>query len=314
MRVGSVRAWPENEWPFMRGGLVFSALVSVTLLLVGCRLPGREGPVSESLVTSRQFCQQGVAAGERGQWQRAEDLLSEAVRTCPSDPDARRHYAEALWHRGQPEEAVAELEEATRLAVDNVELHVILAEKRLAMGEVELARQSAQSAIDIEPKLARAWAARGRVRRASGRPSQALSDYHRALGLAPEDPTILLEVAEVYRELNEPQRALAVLHRLADTYSPGEEPQQVLYLQGLAYGAVKRWDEAAESLSAASIRERPTPELLFRLGEAELHAGRPVQAVTAAQGALALDPQHPPARKLLTEAELALRPEGPVRR
>jgi tetratricopeptide (TPR) repeat protein len=255
-----------------------------------------------------------VAAGERGQWQRAEELLSEAVRTCPSDPDARRHHAQALWHRGKREEAVAELEEATRLAVDNAELHVLLAEKRLAMGEVELARQSAQSAIDVEPKLAGAWAMRGRVRRAAGRPREALSDYHRALGLAANDATILLGIAELYRELNEPQRALAALHRLADTYPPGEEPQQVLYLQGLAYGAVNRWEEAAESLWGASRRGRATPEMLFRLAEAELQAGRPVRAVSAAREALAADPQHQPARELLAEAELALRPEGPVRR
>ena len=298
----------------MRVGLVCSLLVAMTLLGAGCRLPGREGPVSESLVTSRQFCQQGVAAGERGQWQRAEELLSEAVRTCPSDPEARRHYAEALWHRGQREEAVAELEEATRLAVDNAESHVLLAEKRLAMGELELAGRSAQLAIDVDPKLAGAWFMRGRVRRAAGRAKQALSDYHRALGLAPNDPTTLLEIAEVYRELNEPQRALAALYRLADSYPPEEEPQQVLYLQGLAYGAVNRWDEAAESFSAASTRERPTPEILFRLAEAELHAERPVQAVTAAREALAEDPQHQPARALLAEAEAALRREGTVLR
>ena len=305
---GSVR----NQQVFLRVGLIFIALMTMLLMVSGCRLPGRDGPVSQSLVSSRQYCQRGVAAGERGQWQRAEELLSEAVRTCPTDPEARRHYAEALWQRGQGEEAIAELEEAIRLAVDCAELHVLLAEKRLAMGQVELARQSAQRAIDLEPKLGAAWAIRGRVKRAGGRPREALCDYHRALGLAPDDPAILLEIAEVYRELNEAQRALAALYRLADTYSPGEEPAQVLYLQGLAYGAVSRWEEAAESLSEALSRGPATPEVLVRLAEAELRVGRPVQAVTAAREALAVDPRHQPARALLAEAELALRPQGPA--
>jgi tetratricopeptide (TPR) repeat protein len=302
----------RNQQVFGRVDLILSAFLTMPLMLAGCRLPGREGPVSQSLVNSRQYCQRGVAAGERGQWQRAEELLYEAVRACPSDPEARRHYSEALWHRGQRDEAVAELQEAIRLAVDSAELHVLLAEKRSAMGEIELAWQSAQRAIDLEPKLAAAWAMRGRVKGAAGRPREALSDYHQALGLAPDDPAILLEIAEAHRELNEPQRALAALYRLADTYSPGDEPQQVLYLQGLAYGAVDRWDEAAESLSQAVVKGHPTPEILYRLGQAELHVGRPVQALTAAREALAIDPGHQPARELLAEAELALRPRGAI--
>ena len=288
--------------------------VALALSAAGCRLPGREGPVSESLVTSRQFCQQGVASIERGEWERAEELLADAVETCPLDPDARRYYAEALWHRGRREQALLQLEEASRLAFDDPTVSVLLAEKRLAAGHVELARQSAQYAIDLDPKHAGAWAVRGRVSRANGWPSQALADYHRALSLAPHDRTILLEIAELYRELNQPERAMAALYTLSDTYSPGEEPQQVLYLQGLAYGALKRWDEAVESLSAASVREQPTAEIHFRLGEAEWFSGRPAQAAAAAREALALDPDHQPSRELLGRAELALRPEGPLRR
>jgi tetratricopeptide (TPR) repeat protein len=288
--------------------------VVATLLMAGCSLPGRQGAVSRSLVASRRFTQEGVAAIERGQWQQAEEALAQAVRTCPFDPDARRHYAEALWHRGERDRAIAELEEAVRLAVDDAELHVVLAEKRLAMGHLELARRSAQHAIDLDPRLAAAWAIRGRVYRETGHPQRALADYHRVLGLAPQDRAILLETAELYRQLRQPERALAALHALADTYSAGREPREVLYLQGLTYADLQRWDEAVESLAAASVRERPTPEILCRLGEAELLAGRPDQAARAAREALALDPDHQPSRRLLDRAELVSRPDGPVMR
>jgi tetratricopeptide (TPR) repeat protein len=247
---------------------------------------------------------------ERGEWQRAEELLAQAVETCPADPDARRHYAEALWHQGRRERAVAELEEAARLAVDDAESHVRLAEKRLAMGHTALARQSAQHAVDLDPRLADAWAIRGRVRRAAGQSRKALADYHRALGLAPGDRGLLLETAELYVALDEPERALAALLTLAETYPAGEEPQEVLDQQGLAYAALNRWDEAAETLAAASIREMPTAEILFRLGEAELFAGRPTRAAQAAREALALDPKHEPSRRLLGHVEFVLRPGG----
>ena len=149
---------------------------------------------------------------------------------------------------------------------------------------------------------------------ATGRQDQALADYHRAIGYAPNDRQILLQIAELYRQLNRPRRALATLHSLAATYSPGEEPQQVLYLTGLAYVALGRYDEGIESLSTAAIREQPTPEILFRLGEAELLAGRPAQAEAAAQQALALQPRHAQSRQLLDRVRTAQDPSPATRR
>jgi len=298
----------------MRIGLAPIVGAALALASGGCRFPGGEGRVSESLVASRQLCHQGVSAIERGQWEQAEQVLADAVERCPVDPDARRHYADALWHRGQREQAVWQLEQASRLALDDATLHVLLAEKRLAMGQVELARQSAQHAIDLDPKLADAWAIRGRISHAGGQPREALADYHRALGLAPDDRAIQLEIAKLYGELNRPRRALAALDNLADTYPAGEEPQQVLYLRGLAYAALERWDDAAGSFSAACVREGPTAEILFQLGRAELLAGRPAEAEAAVRQALALDPRHQPSLELLGQVELVLGPRNSVMR
>jgi tetratricopeptide (TPR) repeat protein len=251
---------------------------------------------------------------EKGQRQKAEELLAKAVKTCPGDPEARRHYAETLWQRGACREAVCQLEGAARLAAEDAPLRVRLAEMHLALGEVEPAGQCAEQAIGLNPKLAAAWAARGRVKRAAGEPQQALADCHRALGYAPDDRQILLEVAELHRQLNQPQRALQTLQSLADTYSPTEEPQRVLHLMGMAYMALGRYDDAAESLKAALAREKPTPEILCRLGEAELLAGHPAEAAAAVEQALALQPAHQPSRSLLGRIELAQQPQATPRR
>lgn len=277
-------------------------------------MPGGEGPISRSLATCRQLSQQGIAALERGQPERAETLLAKAVDACPIDPEARYHYAEALWRRGAQPEAIAQLEEACRLAREDATLRVRLAEMHLAIGQAERARQSAEEALDLDPELPAAWAIRGRVMRASGQPRRALADFHRALGYAPQHRAILLEVAELYRQLNQPDRALATLHALADTYSPGGEPQQVLYLIGLAYLARGRYEDAAESLSAAAGREQPNPEVFYRLGEAEMLAGHPGEAAAAARQALALAPEHEPSRRLLDRLQLARQPQAAPRR
>ncbi len=135
----------------------------------------------------------------------------------------------------------------------------------LAMGQLSLARGAADKAVNLNPRLPAAWTARGRVIYAAGDLQQALADYHRALSYAPYDQHLLLDVAELYRQMNQPQRALETLQALAETYNtPAEEPPRVLYLLGLSQVALKRYDDAVESFAAAS-RDKPTPEVLYQL-------------------------------------------------
>ena len=196
------------------------AMLVLPTTLAGCHLPGRDGPVSQSLATCRQLSQQGVAALERGQHEQAEKLLSKAVKACPADPEARRHYAEALWQRGDRTNAVAQLEQAARQSGDDAALHVRLAEMHLAMSRPDAARQSAEQAVQRNPRLAAAWIVRGQVLRAAGDTQQALADCQRALLFASDDRRALLEIAELQRQLNQPERALQTLQCLADTYTP----------------------------------------------------------------------------------------------
>jgi len=287
--------------------------VWLTLLPAGCRLPGSDGPVPSSLAKCRQLSRRGIAAAERGQHERAEKLLANAVEACPVDHEARSHYAETLWQRGNRKAAVAQLVEAGRLA-DDAMLRVRLAEMQLAMGQMRPARENVEQALDLDPRLSEAWAIRGRVMQAGGQLRQALADYHRALAYAPDNSQILLEIAEVHRHLNEPQRALATLHSLAASYSPGEEPQQVHDLLGMAYVAMGRYEDGVESFSAAASREKPTADILYRLAEAQFLAGRPMEATAAAHDALRLMPTHQASRDLLGRIETAGRPPAVLQR
>lgn len=291
-----------------------NAVLLMALLSAGCRLPGREGPVPQSLTDCRRLSQQGAVALDRGDAAKAETLLAKAVAACPVDAEARRYYAESLWRRGAHNDAIVQLEAASQLAAEDATLWARLAEMRLAQGQFELARQNADQAIRLDPKLATAWAIRGGVAKAGGQFQEALTDSLRALSYAPNDRAILLEIAELHRQLNQPERALQTLQSLADTYSPGEEPSHVLYLTGLAYVALARYDDGVESLAASVSRGQPTPEMLCGLGEAQLLAGRPAEAADAANQALAMQPQHQASRELLERVQLAQQPQGAVRR
>ncbi len=262
------------------------------------------------MLDCRQLTRQGIAALEAGWIEQAEASLAEAIKLCPVDGEARRYYAETLWLHGAHREAIAQLEEASLLDGEDAGPRVRLAEMQLAVGEIQHAGENAERALDIDPKSAAAWAIRGRVMRTRGQIRQALADYHRSLGYKPDDPQLLLEVAEAHRELNQPHRALATLCRLAEIYPPNEEPQQVLYLTGLAHMALDRYEDAAAVFADAVCRGKPTPEICYRLAEAEMLAGHPDAAAAAAQHALALQPAHQPSRELLGELRVTRQAQG----
>jgi tetratricopeptide (TPR) repeat protein len=283
-------------------------LILVVVFSQGCLFPGGDGPVSRSLSASRQLSFRGIAALEQGRKQEARTLLAKAVEACPGDPEARRHYAEALWSCGDRQEAQVQLEAAIKALGEDPTLRVRAARMYLESGRTELALQSAEQAIDLDPKLAGGWAARGAVMLAKGHPEQALADYHRALGYAPGDREVLSRIAELYHRGNHPDRELATLQSLANTYSPGEEPQQVLYRLGAALVALGRYEDGIENLSIAMTRGEPTVEMLCSLSEAELLAGNPARAESAAREALTMQPDHGPSRQILQRLEMARRP------
>ncbi len=193
------------------------------------------------------------------------------------------------------------------------------------MGRLDEALHCVDQALKNNFKLAAAWRVRGRVFRAVGDQLlaagnrdqaraayvQALNDLHRAAGYDASDRQVIGETAAVYRSLAQPQRALESMQSLAETYSPGDEPQQVLYLTGLDYMALHRYDDAAASLSAALARGRPTPELLYSLAQAQYRGGHAQEAADSLQRALVIDPQHLLSRQLLGQIEVA-RQGGPA--
>jgi tetratricopeptide (TPR) repeat protein len=251
------------------------------------------------VATCRQLTEQGIGAMDRGDWKRAESLLARAVESCPVDVDARRQYAKALWHRQALDECLAQLEEARKLVDTDPALAVRAGEVYLALGQVPKAQEMAQEALRLDPKHAAAWTLRGRVAGAAGQPREALANYQRSLGYDSGNQDVAILVAETYRQLNQPERALVTLQSVSSKCSPGDEPQQVFYLEGLALAALGRYDEAARNLSQAARADRPTAEILCALADAELHNGNLVKAQSCVQEALLIDPQHEASRSLM---------------
>jgi tetratricopeptide (TPR) repeat protein len=253
-------------------------LVSVAIVIAscgaGCSLVPKRDPVTPELAAARRLCNEGLAAADRSDLVRAEGLLEQAVKRCPQDVEARRHYADVLWKRGLRTEAVTQMDKALGIAGHDPLLCIDAGSMYLELGLFDEADRLAAEAVRLDPKSPAAWHLRGRVAMARGQAEPALADFHRALAITPSSRPILLDAADAYRRLNRPQRALATLAILGETYGPDEMPANVLVLEGLAQEALGRSADAAESYRRAIALGDPPAEAVSRLAELEPSDGK----------------------------------------
>lgn len=280
--------------------VITMTLVVLSLVQSGCSLPSRRSPIPFSELRSRQYCRQAAEAVETEDWPRAEIALRRAVDLYDEDPETLRQFAEVLATQGNLAESVEQLEKAAeRSGGDDPMMYVLIAEKRLLLDQPQPAYDNVQRAIELNPKLAEAWAVRSRILRSMKLPKRALSDAYRALALTPDDPQLPLDIADLLLQQGDPDLALVTLQRLGNRWAADEEPQQILFRKGLTLLALERYDDAVESLASAAQREEQSSEIWCQLAEAELKAGRPGHAESAARRALTIDPSHMPSRQFL---------------
>ena len=281
----------------------------------GCRTLGvRRDESPKQVAAARQLTEQGMSAMDRGDWKRAETLLAKAVATSTTDVDAHRQYAEALLHRSAPQRGARSTRSSStigsrRPGAGGPRGRGAIGHRPTGAGLV-VGRRGTAARSQIRAGLGGA----GRIASAAGQSRQALAEYQRSLGYAPQCHEVAIQIAETYRQLNQPERALLTLQAVADDYSRDSVPQQVLYLQGLAMVALSRYGDAAATFGQAARAERPTAEILCHQAEAEMLAGRVPQAQSCVQEALAIDPNHAGSRVLAERVSaMAVVPRPPLR-
>jgi tetratricopeptide (TPR) repeat protein len=235
----------------------------------GCRLVRGRGQAPPELAATRRLCNEGLSAVDQRDLVRAEGLFEQAVRNCPVDVDARRHYADVLWKRGERMEAVAQVAQALQLSPEDVGLAIAGGRMYLELGLFDDAERLSGTAVRLAPRSADAWHLRGQLALARGQAEAALADLHKALAIEPGDRDVLLDTAEAYRRLGRPQRALATLAILGESYGPNQVPGRVLLLEGMAQESLGREADAVESYRRAIARGDAPAEAGARLAALE---------------------------------------------
>jgi len=121
-------------------------------------------------------------------------------------------------------DAVRVLEEAIVANADVAELHIELAHLYYQRGS-SFWPENKQQNIDNEPYL-----------------KKALSCFHKALKLEPNDPSLLFKVGNIYLEMNEPRLALHYYEKITDDFP------DALYNKAIAFEQNKEIKKAIKTL------------------------------------------------------------------
>ncbi|MDX1961966.1 MAG: tetratricopeptide repeat protein [Pirellulales bacterium] len=272
-------SFPRNRFlvcPLLWG----SGLLLLGLCQPGCLLWRERTPVPADVASCRQLSQRGLYALQKGDVDVAERFLRRAVQTNPRDPQAQHYHSELLWMQGDKIGSLSAAEQARALAPEDPQLLAHVAEKYLELEQLAEAKQLADEAVDLCPQCVAAWTVRARANQASGQWESARADYERALQLSPRNPTLLLELADVHRQLNRPLRALAVLGTLRETYPPGEETSELLTREAAAYAALDRLPDAILAQRQA-VERQPLPAAFEQLAAYQRAAGDEAGAVAS---------------------------------
>jgi len=289
--------WTIHSSFLFTKGLLLSVCCVLLLSFLGCASLRGQG-ASKEVIAARRMSLYGMDAVQQGKLDEAEGWFEDAVKTNPADERAHVQYGELLWTKGLKDDAITHLEKSVELSGSDANLRVRLGEMYLARGDIDLAMQQADKAIQSHWDLACAWALRGDVHRRRGDFTQAVADYHRSLSEDAFCSSVQLSLAAIYRDQNRPRRALSTLQSLTENYAPDEQPQQLLFEQGLALIALDRYSDAAQVLDRAAARGDASAELLFHLAEARALSGDPANARLALTAALQREPQHAASHQL----------------
>ncbi|MEM8735868.1 MAG: tetratricopeptide repeat protein [Planctomycetota bacterium] len=255
-------------------------LCLLTLMSVqwGCRTL-RTNRHTRNLTLARQLSRRGAGLLEQENFREAGPLFGEALEHSPADERAHWGMAQVCWQRGERARAIEHMATAGELDGQNPDFFVRLGEMHLASGNLDEAIKQADMVLRQKRQHSRAWALKGAVHKARQEYEDSLDCYQLALTHDSGDAQARIEVAEIYRSLGKPHRALATIEYLADGHTMGALPARAWMLKGQALSDLGEQTDAQDCLRQASMYADPNDtNLLLQLATEQHKSGNSGEA------------------------------------
>jgi tetratricopeptide (TPR) repeat protein len=208
----------------------------------------------------------GICNLDRGEPRLAFDDFSACLQLEPRMMVPRFNRALASHQLGNHREALEDLNELVRQGFATTRIVLMRGQVHDALGDQKAADADRRTALEIAPRDANDWVARG-VSRLASSPKEALNDFKAALRLRPDDTNAIENAAHVYAErLGEPVPAIELLTRLI---SIRPNSPSAVASRGVLRARLGRTESAAADAHAAAAL---SPGAREKLQIAGIHA------------------------------------------
>lgn len=230
--------------------------------------------------------------------------LEETVRAGqhPLSPELLAAYARALAATRQPASAQARMKQALEQAPRDAQLWDELGTLQAQQQHWSEAEPSFIRAVQLSPGLAMAHLHLGLTLQAEQKPG-ALAEVRKADALAPQNPVIRAQLAQLLAAGGDDRAAIPLLRNAA---AANPRSAAAAYQLALALQRTGEVNEAILLLQKAAAADPANAEILTNLGMALCQAQRAKDAVPVLRNAVSLAPANPTARENLAAAYIQL--------
>lgn len=299
--------WRNQDWRNQLAGtcglgaatMVWTMLFGLTLMLV---VPGCAWVRAQARQQSdecEELCSQANQECHAGRMERADALLSAALRKSPRDMEVQRQLADSLWEVGRQQESLKLLEQLADEHPRDVRLQTALAARLAEIHRDDKALDRLQSALANEPTATAALELKAKIELQQGETDAALATYQRLYQQEGSQVAALLQMGDIYLKRGQPEQA-APLFRSVLTHPLAHDAQQqeAHWRLGIAYAQSHRWKDAAVQLSQVTSERGMSADDWHAVAYAHFRSGDFDASSAALNHALGLEPGHPQAQKL----------------
>lgn len=190
---------------------------------------------------------------QRAELKKATEYWGGVYAKDPSDAQAAYNYARNLKAMGEKQQALVVLQGASNFHTTHRGILGEYGRLALEFDQITLAEQVLEKADDPANPDWRVISARGTAKAKQGLYKEATTFYERALQLAPDQASILSNLAMAYTMEGQPQKAEPLLRRAAAVRSNDERVNQNL---SLVLGLQGKYDEAKVAAQHSVPAER----------------------------------------------------------
>lgn len=170
---------------------------------------------------------------------------------------------------GDNDKAIETLKQGLEQIGENGPLYVTLAEVLIKKQDPESAKEYLEKAVAADPKLEASYVRLSGLKRVAQDAAGALATLDQGLKELPKSVSILAEVADIYLDQREEEKAEATIAELEKT-SP--EDAAAYYLRG-KQALLNRRSHEATALLQTAVEKKATPQARFLLAQAYNMAG-----------------------------------------